>query len=40
MLGVGLLLTERLVECRNAADDADGHETEGDQRPNDTPALG
>lgn len=40
MLGVGLLLAERLGECSDASDDTNSHEAERDQGPDDTPALG
>ena len=39
MLGIVLLLTERLMEYRNSTYDANCHEHEGDDRPNHTPAL-
>lgn len=40
MLRVRLLLAERLVESSNTTDDTNGHEAEGNGRPDDAPALG
>ena len=40
MLGIGFLLAERFGECSDATDDTNSHETERDQGPDDTPALG
>lgn len=39
MLRVRLLLTEGLVESSDSTNDADSHETKGDERPDDAPAL-
>ena len=38
LLRVCLLLAKRLVECSYAANDADSHENQGNNRPDDTPA--
>lgn len=39
MLRILLLLTERLPERSNRSNDRDRNEREGDQRPDNTPAL-
>lgn len=39
MLGVLLLLGKALGEGCDSANDADRHEAQADDRPNDTPAL-
>ena len=39
MLRGVFLLAEGLPECCNTSNDADGHETEGDNGPDNTPAA-